>query len=60
MGEVEKDSFIALSGKGGHRGASVLKPVCPSLEKVMRNLIVIVQRGCDQLVDMFSDGLLVS
>ena len=60
MGEVEKGGFIALSGKGGHSGASALKTMRPNLEKVMRNLIVIVQRGCDRLVDVFSDGLVVS
>ena len=30
LGEVEKKSFIALPGKGGHSGAVPLKTLCPS------------------------------
>ena len=30
MGEVEKISFIALPGKGGHIGLMPLKTVCPN------------------------------
>ena len=28
-GEVEKDSFISLPGKGGHSGLMPFKTVCP-------------------------------
>ena len=31
LGEVEKNSFIALPGKGGHSGPMPLKTVCPDL-----------------------------
>ena len=31
LAEVEKNSFIALPGKGGHRGLVPLKTVCPTL-----------------------------
>ena len=30
LGEVEKNGFIALPGKGGHSGFMPLKTVCPS------------------------------
>ena len=30
-GEVEKNSFIALPGKGGHSGFNPSKTVCPNL-----------------------------
>ena len=31
LGEVEKNNFIALSGKGGHSGLLPSKTVCPNL-----------------------------
>ena len=31
LGEVEKNSFIALPGKGGHSRLLPLKTVCPNL-----------------------------
>ena len=31
LGEGEKNSFIALPGKGGHSGLVPLKTVCPNL-----------------------------
>ena len=31
LGEVEKNSFIALPGKEGHSGLMPLKSVCPNL-----------------------------
>ena len=30
LGEVEKNSFIALPGKGGHNGLLPLKTMCPN------------------------------
>ena len=30
MGEVEKDSFIALPGKGSHSGLIAFKTMCPN------------------------------
>lgn len=32
LGEKEKNSFIALAGKEGHRRLVTLKTVCPNLE----------------------------
>ena len=47
LGEVEKDSFIALPGKGGHSGLLPSKTMCPNQEDVMRCFIAIVQGwGC--------------
>ena len=45
MGEAERNSFIALPGKGGPQQDNALKTVCPSPGKggVLRSLIVIVQ-----------------
>ena len=53
-GEKNKNNcFIALPGKGGH----ALKTTRPDLERVVRNFIVIVQRGgCDQLMDILLIG----
>ena len=56
MDEVEKNSFIALPGKGGLQPANALKTVCPDLEGVVRSIIVMVQRGCDQLMDILLIG----
>ena len=36
---------------GGHRGLLPRKTVCPNLERLVRSFIVMVQRGCGQLVD---------
>ena len=44
-GEVEKGSFIALPGKGRHRGLRHSKPCVPNLGKILRSFILIVQRG---------------
>ena len=52
-GEVEKNSFVDVSGKGGLRGlAYALKTMCPDLEGLVRSFTVMIQRGCDQLVDI--------
>ena len=52
LGEIEKDSFITLPGKGGHSGLlPQKKTLCPHLETIVRSFIVMVQRGCGQLVD---------
>ena len=32
LGEVEKNSFISVSSKGGHSGLVPLKTVCPNPE----------------------------
>ena len=55
LGEVEKDSFITLPGKGGTAG-SCLEKLCPNLEKIVSSFIVMVQGGCDQLVDILLMG----
>ena len=52
LGEEGKDSFIAFSGKGGHRGLMPSK----FLGRVVRSFIVIVQRGTDHSVDIFLMG----
>ena len=41
LGEVEKNSFIALPGG---TGLSALKTICPDLEGIVRRFIVMVQR----------------
>ena len=41
LGEVEKSSFIALPGKGGHSGLMPLKTVYPNC--LVRSFIAIVQ-----------------
>ena len=56
LGEEEKNSFIALLGKGGQQQANALKTVCPALEGLVRSFIVIVQRGRDQLTDILLMG----
>ena len=44
LGEVEKNRFIALPGKGDHGGLIPVR-LFPALEGVVRSLIVMVQRG---------------
>ena len=47
LGEVEKNRFIALTGKGEHSGLMPSKTVCPNLGDLVRSFIVLVQRwGC--------------
>ena len=47
LGEEEKNSFIALPGKGGHSGLTPLKTVCPTWENLVRSFIAVVEgRGC--------------
>ena len=55
LGEVEKNSFIAFPGKGP-QWANALKTVYLNLEGVVRSFIVMVQGGCDQLVDNLLTG----
>ena len=47
--KVEKSSNITCQAKGPW-WAHVFKTVCPDLEWVVRNFIVMVQRGHDQIV----------
>ena len=42
LGEVEKNSFIALPGKGGHSGLVPSKLYVPTQESLMRSFIAIV------------------
>ena len=44
LGEVEKNSFIALPGKGGHSGL-VPSRLCPAQEGVVRSLMVFKEQG---------------
>ena len=46
------NSFVALPDKGGHRG------LMPPPGGGMRNFIVMVQRGCGQLVNILLIGWL--
>ena len=47
LGEVEKNSFFALPGKGGYSGLMPLKNCVPTREDLVRSLIAIVQgQGC--------------
>ena len=43
LGEVGKNSFIALPRKGRHSGLVPLKAVCPNPEDLMRSFIAMVQ-----------------
>ena len=46
LGEVVKNSCIALPGKGGHRGLCALRTVCPDLEwGAVRSLTVFKEQG---------------
>ena len=56
LGEVQKNSFIALSGKGGRRGLMPSKLCVPPQKRVVRSFTVMVQRGCVQLMDIFLFG----
>ena len=51
-GEVEKDSIIALPGKGGLSRLRPSKAYVPTWER-LRSFIVIVQRGSDWLSRIF-------
>ena len=42
LGEVEKNSFIALPDKGGHSGLVPSKLCVPTQESLMRSFIAIV------------------
>ena len=42
LGELEKNSFIALPGKGGHSGLVPSKLYVPTQESLMRSFIAIV------------------
>ena len=56
LGEVEKDSFITLPGKGGHSGLLPRKTMRSHLERIVRSFIVMVQRGRDRLMDILLIG----
>ena len=56
LGEVEVGSFISLPGKGGHSGLMSSKLLCANLQKIVRSLIVTVQRGHDQLMAILLMG----
>lgn len=43
MGEVEKDSFIGLPGKGRHRRLLLLKTMCSNLEGLAKSFIATIQ-----------------
>ena len=45
LGEVERNSFIALPGKGGTQPANALKTVCPAQEGLVRSLTVFKEQG---------------
>ena len=45
FGEVEKHSFIALPGKGGHGGLTPQHRVCPHLVGAVRSCRAMVQSG---------------
>ena len=47
LGEMEKNNFIALPGKGGQRGSRLKKLCVPTWEDLMKGFIAIVQGwGC--------------
>ena len=39
-------------GKGRHSRLLPWKNLCPNLERIVRSFIVMLQRGCNQLVDI--------
>ena len=43
LGKVEKNSFIALPGKGGHRGLMPSKLCVPIWEDLVRSFIAKIQ-----------------
>ena len=45
QGEVEKNSFITLPGKGGHSGLMTSKTACPHPGDLVRIFIAQVQRA---------------
>ena len=56
LGEVEKDSFLTLPGKGALSKPMPSKPSVPTWETIVRSFTVIVQRGHGQLVDILLIG----
>ena len=54
LGNIEESSFIGLPGKVGHRGLMPSKSCVPTWgQGIVRTFLVMVQRWCDQLVDVF-------
>ena len=47
MGEVEKNSFIVLPGKGGHSGLMPSKLCVPTQEDWVRIFIAMFKGGAD-------------
>ena len=43
LGEVEKNCFTSLPGKGGHSGLAPSKTVCPYLGDLVRSFPAMVQ-----------------
>ena len=56
LGEVEKNSFLTLSGKGGLSKLMPSKSSVPPWETIVRSFTVIVQRVHGQLVDILLMG----
>ena len=56
LGEVEKNSFLTLPGKGGLSKPRPSKPTVPTWETIVRSFTVIVQRGLGQLADILLIG----
>ena len=54
--ERSKNTFTALPGRRVHSRLNALKIVCPNFERVVRSFIVMVQRGCGQLMDILLMG----
>ena len=61
LGKVEKDSFIALPGKGGHNGLLPWKTMCPNLggfdEEFYSNGLrvgLLIRLGCVQGLQAFT------
>ena len=55
LAQSEKNSFIALPGRGGHSGLLPSK-LCSHLEGVVRSFTGMVQRGRGQLVGILLIG----
>ena len=67
LGEVEKNSFIALPGKGGHSGPVSFKTLCPNLggfgEELYRNgsrVELLIRLGCVHSFNLTLHDLLMN
>ena len=51
LGNPKSEFGLLLARQGDHSGPK-FSQLCPHLKRVIRNFIVMVQRGCDQFIDI--------